>query len=118
MLLPVFVLPATVVCMQLKVAFSKTVCLQVVVKEGDDAVCTLAHIHSLVNEVIDLLILFLHKHIKLKLFSCLVEYCLAAHSENPTLPRSQKKDWAWLLWIVGNVYLCGNRLNFWYCTPL
>ena len=52
--LPVFVLAATVVGVQVEVDFTEAVLLEVVMEEGDDAVGTFAHIHSLVNEVIDL----------------------------------------------------------------
>ena len=49
--LPIFILSTTVVRMQVYPDLSKAVVLEVVVEEGDHAVCALAHAHPLVNEV-------------------------------------------------------------------
>ena len=52
--LPIFVLPTAVICVQTEVGFSEAVVLEVMVQEGNDAISTLPYVNPLVYEVIDL----------------------------------------------------------------
>ena len=54
--LPILILPTAVVRMKQKPRLAKSVSGQVVVEEGYNAVRPLANIHSLINEVVDLLL--------------------------------------------------------------
>ena len=52
--LPIFVLPTAVICVQNKVGFPEAVVLEVMVQEGNNTIGTLPYVHPLVYEVIDL----------------------------------------------------------------
>ena len=50
----ILVLAWTIVCMQVEVDFSQTVCGKEMVDHADDTIGPLSCIHSFVNEVVDL----------------------------------------------------------------
>ncbi len=97
--LPILVLPTTVVGMQNQVCLTKVMVSKEVVEEGDYAVFPFTYIHSLVPKVVDLFNIeytIIHcqfPEILLNMVersTCLPRYGLTTHSKNPIFPRSEE----------------------------
>jgi hypothetical protein len=75
-------------------------------KETDDTVAPLANAHTLIKQVINLVMILINcAYILLSNSAHLTWDRLAVDPKNPTFPWGEEIDWTWLLGIIGVVYL-------------
>jgi hypothetical protein len=76
-----------------------------VVKEANDAVGPLANAHTLIKQVINLVMILINGVHVVSNSAHLTWDCLTVDAENRTLPRGEEVNRTWLLGIMGMVYL-------------
>ena len=100
--LPVFILSAAIICMQVEVCLAKAMRLKEVVEQADNTVASLTNVHPSSSPSYEKLLLWNFVSIN----AHLTGDSLAIDAKQPTLPGRQEIHGSWLHRMVRDVDLC------------